>query len=80
MAGPVTGKKRTRVGIESFGVTLPEGVYREMIDIIEKERSWSDRVEFTREAIREKIERHRSSSYSSVHPAVARGVPPVKVA
>lgn len=64
MTGPghrpyVTGKKRSNVGLEQFSVSVPEGVYREMMELIDRERKWDGRVEFTREAIREKLERHR---------------------
>lgn len=53
-------KKTSRVGLQQFGVTLPEGVYRDMMDLVEREKRWDGRVEFTREAVREKIEREKS--------------------
>lgn len=74
----VGAKKRSSVGLEQFGITLPEGLYREMVEIIERERRWDGRVEFTREAIREKIERHRDAG-RSLHPAAARVVSSAKV-
>ena len=51
------GEKRTKSPIVSFGVTLPEGVYEELVAVIETGRRWQDRVEFTREAIKEKLDR-----------------------
>ncbi len=51
------GTKRSDVGYQKVGVTIPDGVYREMIEIVESERRWFDRVEFIREAVKEKIER-----------------------
>jgi metal-responsive CopG/Arc/MetJ family transcriptional regulator len=53
------GTKRSGVSYEKVGITLPEGVYAEMIGIIEADKRWFDRVEFIREAVREKIERWR---------------------
>ncbi|MHB8430183.1 MAG: hypothetical protein ACYDDZ_06585 [Acidimicrobiales bacterium] len=42
---------------ESVTVSLPEGIYSDMIGVIETDRRWFDRVEFVREAVKEKIER-----------------------
>ena len=51
-----------------MGVTLPDGLYEEMIRVIDNERRWVDRVEFIREAIKEKLERWKKE-----HPL---GLPP----
>ena len=53
----MSGKRRTVAGYQKVGVTLPDGLYEEMIRVIDNERRWVDRVEFIREAIKEKLER-----------------------
>lgn len=53
------GFKKTRAGVVSVSVTIPEGVYADMIRIVETERRWTDRVDFAREAIKEKVEREK---------------------
>lgn len=55
--GVTRGAKRSAVGYEKVGITLPDGIYEEMVAIIETDRRWFDRVEFVREAVKEKIER-----------------------
>lgn len=64
----MSGKRRTVAGYQKVGVTLPDGLYEEMIRVIDNERRWVDRVEFIREAIKEKLERWKKE-----HPL---GLPP----
>jgi hypothetical protein len=53
------GKKRAGVDYERVGVTIPKGIHDEMVAIIATDKRWFDRVEFAREAIKEKIDRWR---------------------
>ena len=54
------GRKRVEVATESVTVLIPAGVHDEMILLIQSEKAWFDRQEFIKEAIREKLQRHRA--------------------
>ena len=66
------GSKRSQVGYQKVGITLPDGVYEEMVAIIESDRHWFERVEFVREAVKEKIERWRKEHPMWTPPAKDR--------
>jgi hypothetical protein len=51
-------------------MTIPMGLYEEMVAILESERRWADRVDFIREAIKEKVER-----WNREHPLGTRKPP-----
>jgi metal-responsive CopG/Arc/MetJ family transcriptional regulator len=51
------GKKRSNVDYESVSVSIPRAIHDELIAIIEHDQRWFDRVEFVREAVKEKIDR-----------------------
>ncbi len=70
--GMPRGFKRSEVGYQKVGITLPDGVYEEMVTIIETDRRWFDRVEFIREAVKEKIERWRKDHPMWSPPAKGR--------
>lgn len=69
----MVGEKKTNVGYQKLTITLPDGIHDEMKRLIESRRRWFDRVEFIREAIKEKIAREVAER-PHVDPATAAQV------
>jgi hypothetical protein len=54
------GVKRVNIPTERVTVLIPEGLYAEMVEVMTRERKWVDRVEFVRQAVREKVDRWKA--------------------
>ncbi len=67
---PKGGRSKAKVSSEKVGVLLPAGLHAEMLGIMAAEQRWFDRQDFIKEAVREKIERHRAKP--APHPAASQ--------
>jgi len=54
------GVKRVNIPTERVTVLIPEGLYAEMVEVMTHEKKWVDRVEFVRQAVREKVDRWKA--------------------
>ncbi|MCI4345877.1 MAG: ribbon-helix-helix domain-containing protein [Thermoplasmata archaeon] len=70
------GKKKIEVANEQVCVRLPAGLYEDLLRVMAAEKRWFDRQDFVKEAVREKIERHRRPG---VHPAAAQAAASMRV-
>ena len=57
------GPKKSRVPVEKLTVTLPQGMYQEVIGIINVEHGWLSAIDFIREATKEKVDRWKSAGH-----------------
>jgi hypothetical protein len=48
--------KKPYVKTEYLGIRLPEGIYEEMIRIMDKEKKWNSPQQFIQDALNEKID------------------------
>jgi hypothetical protein len=69
------GKAKARAQAEKVGLRVPLGLYREMMDVVEAAKMWSDppRQNFILEAIKEKIDRWKKDHPMWSQPAKDRG-------
>ncbi|HEV2449673.1 MAG TPA: hypothetical protein VGU43_04590 [Thermoplasmata archaeon] len=66
------GKKRSTTDYERVGVTIPRRIHDEMLEIMRADPRWFDRVEFVREALKEKIERWKKEHPLGAPPGAVR--------
>ncbi len=54
--------KKNYVNTEQVNVRLPEGIYSEIIKIMNKEKKWNSPQQFIQDALNEKIERWKKEN------------------
>jgi metal-responsive CopG/Arc/MetJ family transcriptional regulator len=55
------GVSKSAVPSQRIGLSIPEGLHSQMMEVILAEKKWVDRADFIRQAILEKVQRWRES-------------------